>query len=207
MPAKQYTDVEKIHLDSEFRELRRKVAFANVSFFVFFFASLFPLLHIKDEAFRIGLVTLWGVGGFALIRYNRRLWRCPACSQRWEVQQIFASTYWDYCPKCAAPLRRVPRLSRQTNLDEHEIGELQRKFTRNQQWGKIALALFFPLLIALLVVLDAKGFNDSQLQLVGIIFGGIYTTIYFVLSRCVNCKRAVMLGSAKHCYLCGVKLK
>ena len=93
------------------------------------------------------------------------------------------------------------------NLNEKQIRELQEKFKRNRWWGNIALALLVPLLIVVLVVLDAKGFSDSELKLIGIIFGGVFTSIYFSLSRCVNCKRGLILGRASHCYLCGVKLK
>lgn len=207
MPAQEYTDVEKIGLEGKFRELRRKIILVNVTFFVFFFASLLLLLTIKGETFLQGLVIFWLVVGLALFRFNRRRWRCPACSRRWDLQQLFASTYWDYCPECAAPLRRFPRVSRHTTLDQHDIEELQQQFKRNQRWGNIVLTLSIPLLIGVLVILDARGFSDSELKLVGITLGGVLTTIYFVLSRCVNCKRGLLLGRASHCYLCGVKLK
>ncbi|MEE8624150.1 MAG: hypothetical protein V3T19_02305, partial [Acidiferrobacterales bacterium] len=118
-----------------------------------------------------------------------------------------ASTHWDYCPKCAAPLKRVPKESRQVNLSENQIRELQEKFKRNSWWGNIALALFVPLTIVVLVFLDAKGFSDSELKLIGIIFGGVFTSIYFSLSRCVNCKRGLILGRASHCYLCGIEFR
>jgi len=211
MSQQHYTDVDKIHLKEQFRELRRRVTLANVTFFVFFFASFFLLVYIKDEGFLKGLVIFWLLVGLALIRFNRKTWRCPACSRRWELQQLFASAYWDYCPECAAPLRRAPRVSHHVNLNENQIRELQEKFKRNRWWGNIALAFLVPLLIVVLVVLDAKGFSDSELKLIGIIFGGvftsIFTSIYFSLSRCVNCKRGLILGRASHCYLCGVKLK
>jgi hypothetical protein len=207
MSPQHYTDVEKIHLEEQFRELRRRVTLANVTFFVFFFASFFLLVYIKDEGFLKGLVIFWLLVGLALIRFNWKVWRCPACSKRWDLQQLFASTHWDYCPKCAAPLKRVPKESRQVNLSENQIRELQEKFKRNRWWGNIALALLVFLLIVALVVLDAKGFSDSELELIGIILGGVFTSIYFVLSRCVNCKKGLILGRASHCYLCGVKLK
>ena len=207
MSQQHYTDVDKIHLKEQFRELRRRVTLANVTFFVFFFASFFLLVYIKDEGFLKGLVIFWLLVGLALIRFNRKTWRCPACSRRWELQQLFASAYWDYCPQCAAPLRRAPRVPHHVNLNENQIRELQEKFKRNRWWGNIALALLVPLLIVVLVVLDAKGFSDSELKLIGIIFGGVFTSIYFSLSRCVNCKRGLILGRASHCYLCGVKLK
>ena len=207
MSQQHYTDVDKIHLKEQFRELRRRVTLANVTFFVFFFASFFLLVYIKDESFLKGLVIFWLLVGLALIRFNRKTWRCPACSRRWELQQLFASAYWDYCPECAAPLRRAPRVSHHVNLSEHQIRELQEKFKRNRCWGNIALALLVPLLIVVLVVLDAKGFSDSELELIAIILGGVFTSIYFSLSRCVNCKRGLILGRASHCYLCGVKLK
>lgn len=197
----------EIHLEEQFRELRRRVTLANVTFFVFFFASFFLLVYIKDESFLKGLVIFWLLVGLALIRFNRKTWRCPACSRRWELQQLFATAYWDYCPECAAPLRRVPRVSHHTDLDEREIEGLQRRFKRNRWWGNIALALFVPLTIVVLVFLDAKGFSDSELKLIGIILAGVLTTIYFVLSRCVHCKKGLILGRAKHCYLCGVELK
>jgi uncharacterized protein with PIN domain len=207
MSQQHYTDVDKIHLEEQFREVRRRVTLANVTFFVFFFASFFLLIYIKDEGFLKGLVIFWLLVGLALIRFNRKTWRCPACSRRWELQQLFASAYWDYCPQCAAPLRRAPRVPHHVNLNENQIRELQEKFKRNRWWGNIALALLVPLLIVVLVVLDAKGFSDSELKLIGIIFGGVFTSIYFSLSRCVNCKRGLILGCASHCYLCGVKLK
>ena len=207
MSQQHYTDVDKIHLEEQFREVRRRVTLANVTFFVFFFASFFLLVYIKDEGFLKGLVIFWLLVGLALIRFNRKTWRCPACSRRWELQQLFASAYWDYCPECAAPLRRAPRVSHHVNLNENQIRELQEKFKRNRWWGNIALALLVPLLIVVLVVLDAKGFSDSELELIAIILGGVSTSIYFSLSRCVNCKRGLILGRASHCYLCGVKLK
>jgi len=207
MSQQHYTDVDKIHLEEQFREVRRRVTLANVTFFVFFFASFFLLVYIKDEGFLKGLVIFWLLVGLALIRFNRKTWRCPACSRRWELQQLFASAYWDYCPECAAPLRRAPRVSHHVNLNENQIRELQEKFKRNRWWGNIALAFLVPLLIVVLVVLDAKGFSDSELELIAIILGGVSTSIYFSLSRCVNCKRGLILGRASHCYLCGVKLK
>jgi len=207
MSQQHYTDVDKIHLEEQFREVRRRVTLANVTFFVFFFASFFLLIYIKDEGFLKGLVIFWLLVGLALIRFNRKTWRCPACSRRWELQQLFASAYWDYCPQCAAPLRRAPRVPHHVNLNENQIRELQEKFKRNRWWGNIALALLVPLLIVVLVVLDAKGFSDSELKLIAIILGGVSTSIYFSLSRCVNCKRGLILGRASHCYLCGVKLK
>ncbi len=207
MSQQHYTDVDKIHLEEQFREVRRRVTLANVTFFVFFFASFFLLIYIKDEGFLKGLVIFWLLVGLALIRFNRKTWRCPACSRRWELQQLFASAYWDYCPQCAAPLRRAPRVPHHVNLNEKQIRELQEKFKRNRWWGNIALALLVPLLIVVLVVLDAKGFSDSELELIAIILGGVSTSIYFSLSRCVNCKRGLILGRASHCYLCGVKLK
>ena len=207
MPVTNYTDVEKIRLEGQFRELRRRVTFTNVTFFVLFFASILLLVYTKDESFLKGLVILWLVGGLALVAFNRRVWRCPACSRRWDLQQLFASTYWDYCSACGAPLRRVPRVSRHTTLEDDDIEEFRRKFKRNQWWGNITLALFMPLLIVLLFVLNARGFSDSEIELIGIMFGGVLTAIYFVSSRCVRCKRGLILGRAKHCSLCGVKLK
>lgn len=206
-PSQECTDVEKIRLEAQFRELRRRVTFANVTFFVFFVTSILFLVYAKDEAFLKGVVILWVVGGLALAGFNRRLWRCPACSRRWELQQLFASTYWNYCPECAAPLRRVPRVPPHPDLDQHAVEELQRKFKRNHRWRNTALALIVPLLIGLLVLLDAKGFSDSELELITIICGGVLTAIYFVLSKCVVCKRGLILGRAKHCTLCGVKFQ
>lgn len=98
-------------------------------------------------------------------------------------------------------------MSRHTTLEERDIDELQRKFKRNRWWGNIILALCMPLLIVLLFVLNAMGFSDSTIELIGIMLGGVFTAIYFVLSRCVKCKRGLILGRAKHCSLCGVKLK
>ncbi len=54
----QYTDVEKIRLERQFRQLRRKAISANVAFCVLFFASPLLLLYIKHEGFLKGLVIL-----------------------------------------------------------------------------------------------------------------------------------------------------
>ena len=201
-----FSEKQQMEFEHYFRDMHQKLTRAFVSFFVFFFLSFVPLIKIHTQFIAWTVLILWISGGTVLWWYFRKYWKCPACAKRWDTQQLFASKRWDYCPDCGAPLTRSPREMRiPLNLDSHEA--LKREFRRRRRLSSIALGLLIPVSILILIMAQNKGLGREGSRFLGAVLGAVLLGIVVSLSRCLNCKKGIVMGSSWRCPHCGVSFK
>ncbi len=201
-----FTEKQKMEFEKRFRDARQKIARAFVAYFIFFFVSFIPLIKINNDFIRWSILILWIVGGISLWWHFREYWRCPSCAKRWDSQQLFASNHWDYCPDCGAPLTRTPREMRvPLYLDSHEV--LKRQFRRRRRLSNIALGLLIPVSIAILIIARNKGLGRDGSRILGAVLGALSLGVVLSLSRCLNCKKGIVMGSSWRCPRCGVSFR
>ncbi len=201
-----FTEKQKIEFEKSYRDAYQKIVRAFVAFFAFFFISLIPLLKINNDFVRWAILLLWLGGGISLWWLFRQYWKCPACSKRWDSQQIFASRHWDYCPDCGAPLTRSPREARiPLNLDSHD--NLKRQFRHRRRLSNIALSVLIPVSIVILVLAQSRGIGREANRILGAVLGSITLGVALGLSRCLNCKKGIVMGSSWRCPRCGVSFR
>jgi hypothetical protein len=198
-----YTEKQRMDIEQRFRETRHKVLRANIAYFVIFFASLYPLIATGWWL----ILAMWLVGGVALWWYNRTHWRCPACVTRWDLQQILASSTWDFCPDCGAPLTRTLREMIAATLTQDRLEMLKCEFRRRRRWRKVAIGVFIPLIIVILAIADFKGFGRDAVRMFGAAAGAVFFAIILNFSRCLNCKKGIAMGANWRCPRCGVSYR
>lgn len=203
----KYTDEQLLETQQRFRESRKRMIFAAVTFFVLFFVSLYPLITTKYNTIRWLILALWIAGGIALWWYNRICWRCPVCSKHWDFEQIFASTVWDYCPECGVPLTRTPREMRPSTLAQETLCTLRSEFRRRRKWVKVTIGISVPLIIVTVALAEYKGLDRYATRILATTVGAVFCVLILYLSRCLNCKKGLVMGSRQRCPRCGISYR
>jgi di/tricarboxylate transporter len=200
----KYTDEQRLEIEQRFRESRKRMVFATITYFVFFFVSLYPLITSKSNTIRWSILALWVAGGIALWWYNRIYWRCPVCSKHWDLEQIFASAVWDYCPECGVPLTRTPREILTSTLSEERLAVLRHELRRRRRWRSVTIGLFVALVIVAGLFAKYKGLDRSATQILALTVGAVLCVVIFYLSRCLNCQKGLVMGARWCCPRCGI---
>jgi rubredoxin len=203
----KYTDEQLLEIQQRFRESRKRMIFAAVTYFVLFFVSLYPFITTRYNTIRWSILVFWVAGGIALWWYNRVYWRCPVCSKHWDFEQIFASTVWDYCPECGAPLTRTPREILTSTLTQESLALLRHEFRRRRRWVKVTLGVSIQLIIVTVAVAEYKGLGRNATQIVAVTVGAVLCVVILYLSRCLNCKKGLIMGARWCCPRCGISYR
>jgi hypothetical protein len=91
------------------------------------------------------------------------------------------------------------------NLDAYEI--LKREFRKRRRLSNISLGVLIPVSIAILIIAQNKGIGREGSQILSAVLASITLGIAFGLSRCLNCKKGIVMGSSWRCPRCGVSFK
>jgi len=203
----KYTEKKLLEIDQRFHESRKRMIFAAITYFVLCFVSLYPLITTRYNTIRWSILVFWVAGGVALWWCNRIYWRCPVCSKHWDLQQIFASTTWDYCPDCGAPLTKASHEMPATTLAQETVVALRSGFRRRRRWKNVTIGLFLPLVIGTGLLAEYKGLGRDATQILAIAVGAVLCVVIFYLSQCLNCKKGLVLGTRWHCPRCGISYR
>lgn len=203
----KYTEKQLLEIEQRFHRVRKKMIFVTITYFAFFFVSLYALIIIKYNGIWLSILALLLAGGVALWWYNRIYWRCPSCSKHWDLEQIFASTAWDYCPDCGAPLTRAPHEMPASTLAQETLVALRSGFRRRRRWKNLTIGLFVPLVIVTGLLAEYKGLGRDATQILAITVGAVLCVVIFYLSRCLNCKKGLVRGTRWCCPRCGISYR
>ncbi|HEX9757590.1 MAG TPA: hypothetical protein VGB26_07285 [Nitrospiria bacterium] len=207
MNGREISGEEKYRLEQQFQALRDKVLRTHFIFLFLFFAPLLLFLFEPDQKLLIGVPVLWILGGVVLFWYNRKYWRCPHCSQRWNVPHIITSGNWEFCPKCGVSLKRISNRPHLKFMDPHRLEEIQTKFERNQKFRNMLASTGFPLIFIFWASLQRQNLSHTELGIIVIAVGVIFIGTYVFLSRCTNCQKGIILHKDRFCARCGINLK
>lgn len=207
MDSQELSGEEKYRLEQKFQNTRSQVIRTHITILIFLLASLILFFFAPDQHLLIGVAILWITGGLVLFWYNRKYWRCPSCSQRWKVPHLLTSHYWEFCPKCGVPLKRVSTRPHYETFEKLPKGEIQTKFERNQKVRNMLASTGIPIIFILWGSLQSQNLSTRGLGIIVISAGIVFLGTYLYLSRCTNCQKGIIMHRDTFCTRCGVKFK
>ena len=207
MDPHEISGEEKYRLEQQFQNLRDKVLRTHFTFLIVFIAPLLFFLFEPDPRLLIGIPALWVLGLLVLFWYNWKYWRCPHCSQRWNVPHIFTSANWEFCPKCGVSLKRISTRTYIDYMDTHRVESFQSKFEKNQKFRNMLVSTGFPLIFIFLTSLPAQGYSYQELGAIIMGAGILFFGVYLFLSLCPNCQKGFIFNKDQFCGRCGIHIK
>lgn len=161
-----------------------------------------PAIKDGDTATAL-LVVLFAVLGFDYWRTLRNDWRCPACEVRWDGAELLASSTWNHCGDCGAPLRAAPQGIEPAAPPVDGDAALAERFLARRRTAMFAAGGVGVAGIAAFLWVHAHGWGDlaEQIVLAGFFAASVATGVHGM--RCPRCRTGVVKGRAQHCPRCG----
>jgi len=203
----KYTEKQLLEIEQHFHELRERMIFVAITYFVLFFVSLYPLIATRYNTIRLLILVFWVAGGVALWSCNRMYWRCPVCLKHWSLEELFASRTWDYCPECGVPLTRTPREILASTLAQESLVVLRHEFRRRRRWVKVTIGVSIALIILTVALAEYKGLGRYATRILATAVGAVFCVVILYLSRCLNRKKGLVLGTRWRCPRCGISYR